>query len=169
MLLTECKMAWEREEKTFFSSKVRLPCSTATIRSAKPLQLVTSHRVWGFLVFRPAKKDAKRSRQEKEKPRPRRRLLMSKPVDDVYLAWLYRRPSYQLEQAVGMLKRFQELDFTHPKQFVYINVFLDMALQKKVGWERGWEFWCFWISSDSMNCEGRLQPLTSFTVSFLRI
>ncbi|NXL75526.1 RM01 protein, partial [Leptocoma aspasia] len=79
------------------------------------------------------KKEAQRSRQEKvkEKPLPRRRLLMSKPVDDVYLTWLYRRPSYQLEQAVGMLKRFQELDFTHPKQFVYINVFLDMALQKK--------------------------------------
>ncbi|NXQ62651.1 RM01 protein, partial [Anthoscopus minutus] len=80
-----------------------------------------------------AKKDAKRPRQEKvkEKPPPRRRLLMSKPVDDVYLTWLYRRPSYELEQAVGMLKEFQELDFTHPKQFVYINVFLDMALQKK--------------------------------------
>ncbi|KAM4899655.1 large ribosomal subunit protein uL1m isoform 1-T2 [Sylvia borin] len=80
-----------------------------------------------------AKKDARRSRQEKvkEKPRPRRPPLMTKPVDDVYLTWLYRRPSYQLEQAVGMLKRFQELDFTHPKQFVYINVFLDMALQKK--------------------------------------
>ncbi|NXR82826.1 RM01 protein, partial [Pycnonotus jocosus] len=82
---------------------------------------------------KPANKDAKRSRQEKvkEKPRPRRRPLMTKPVDDVYLTWLYKRPSYQLEQAVGMLKRFQELDFTHPKQFVYINVFLDMALQKK--------------------------------------
>ncbi|NXY36139.1 RM01 protein, partial [Pomatorhinus ruficollis] len=81
-----------------------------------------------------AKKDARKSRQEKVKekpPPPRRRLLMTKPVDDVYLSWLYRRPSYQLEQALGMLKRFQELDFTHPKQFVYINVFLDMALQKK--------------------------------------
>ncbi|NWX53852.1 RM01 protein, partial [Promerops cafer] len=80
-----------------------------------------------------AKKDAKRSRQEKvkESPLPRRRPLMSKPVDDVYLTWLYKRPSYELEQAVGMLKKFQELDFTHPKQFVYINVLLDMALQKK--------------------------------------
>lgn len=56
---------------------------------------------------------------------------MSKPVDDVYLTWLYKRPSYELEQAVGMLKKFQELDFTYPKQFVYINVSLDMALQKK--------------------------------------
>ncbi|XP_005531808.1 PREDICTED: 39S ribosomal protein L1, mitochondrial [Pseudopodoces humilis] len=80
-----------------------------------------------------AKKDAKRPRQEKvkEKAPPRRRRLMAMPVDDVYLTWLYKRPSYELEQAVGMLKRFQELDFTHPKQFVYINVFLDMALQKK--------------------------------------
>lgn len=100
---------------------------------------MTSQRAWGFFGLRAAKKDAKRSRQEKakegakEKPLPRRRPLMSKPVDDVYLTWLYRRPSYELEQAVGMLKRFQELDFTHPKQFVYINVFLDMALQKKVG------------------------------------
>lgn len=61
---------------------------------------------------------------------------MSKPVDDVYLTWYYERPSYDVEQAVGMLKKFQELDFTHPKQYVYINVFLDMALQKKVGWKR---------------------------------
>lgn len=60
---------------------------------------------------------------------------MSKPVDDVYLTWYYERPSYDVEQAVGMLKKFQELDFTYPKQFVYINVFLDMALQKKVGWK----------------------------------
>ncbi|NWR41012.1 RM01 protein, partial [Regulus satrapa] len=84
-------------------------------------------------VAKTAKKDARRGRQEKgkEKPPPRRRPLMSKPVDDVYLTWLYRRPCYELPQAVGMLKRFQELDFTHPKQFVYINVFLDMALQKK--------------------------------------
>lgn len=92
-----------------------------------------------FFGFRTAKKDAKRSRQEeKEKPPPRRRPLMTKPVDDVYLTWLYRRPSYGLEQAVAMLKRFQELDFTSPRQFVYINVFLDMALQKKVGRGGGW-------------------------------
>jgi len=60
---------------------------------------------------------------------------MSKPVDDVYLTWYYERPSYDLEEAVGMLKKFQELDFTYPKQHVYINVFLDMTRQKKVGWK----------------------------------
>lgn len=60
---------------------------------------------------------------------------MAKPVDDVYLTWHYERPSYEVEKAVEMLKKFQELDFTYPKQFVYINVFLDMALQKKVRWK----------------------------------
>lgn len=98
---------------------------------------------------------------------------MSKPVDDVYLTWLYRRPSYELGQAVGMLKRFQELDFTYPKQFVYINVSLDMALQKKVGWKGVWELWHFlrlWVFSDLVvvtgNCGDRLQFLTSFAVFF---
>ncbi|KFV94082.1 hypothetical protein N326_00592, partial [Eurypyga helias] len=69
--------------------------------------------------------------ETKKKQAARRRPLMSKPVDDVYLTWHYVRPSYDVEEAVGMLKKFQELDFTYPKQYVYINVFLDMALQKK--------------------------------------
>ncbi|XP_065592533.1 large ribosomal subunit protein uL1m isoform X1 [Cyrtonyx montezumae] len=67
---------------------------------------------------------------QKKKGRGRRPLL-SKPVDDVYLTWYYERPSYNVEEAVGMLKKFQELDFTYPKQFVYINVTLDMDLPKK--------------------------------------
>ncbi|KFU86505.1 hypothetical protein M959_09270, partial [Chaetura pelagica] len=67
----------------------------------------------------------------KKKARPGRRPLLNKPVDDVYLTWLYKRPSYDVEQAVAMLKKFQVLDFTHPRQYVYINVFLDMALEKK--------------------------------------
>lgn len=99
---------------------------------------------------------------------------MSKPVDDVYLTWLYRRPSYELGQAVGMLKRFQELDFTYPKQFVYINVSLDMALQKKVGWKGVWELWHFLKALGLFrlggchrgNCEDRLQFLTSFAGFF---
>ncbi|NXP23086.1 RM01 protein, partial [Scytalopus superciliaris] len=97
-----------------------------------PSTAVTTEGV--FFGARPAKKGAPGARAKekaKAKPCPRRRPLMTKPVDDVYLTWLYRRPCYGPEQAVGMLKKFQELDFTHPKQFVYINVFLDMALKKK--------------------------------------
>ncbi|NXK08518.1 RM01 protein, partial [Herpetotheres cachinnans] len=80
-----------------------------------------------------AKRGSHKTKQEetKKKQVTKRRLLMSKPVDDVYLTWCYKRPSYDVEKAVGMLKKFQELDFTYPKQYVYINVFLDMALQKK--------------------------------------
>ncbi|NXX78776.1 RM01 protein, partial [Urocolius indicus] len=80
-----------------------------------------------------AKKGSQKTKQEEttKKKVTRRRPLLSKPVDDVYLTWYYERPSYDVEEAVGMLKKFQELDFTHPKQFVYINVFLDMELQKK--------------------------------------
>lgn len=99
---------------------------------------------------------------------------MSKPVDDVYLTWLYRRPSYELGQAVGMLKRFQELDFTYPKQFVYINVSLDMALQKKVGWKGGVGALALFKALGLFrlgdchrgNCEDRLQFLTSFAFFF---
>ncbi|XP_071411470.1 large ribosomal subunit protein uL1m [Pithys albifrons albifrons] len=83
---------------------------------------------------KPASKGAQRPRPKEKaeaKPCPRRRPLMTKPVDDVYLTWLYRRPVHSPEQALAMLKKFQELDFTHPRQFVYINVFLDMALKKK--------------------------------------
>ncbi|NWJ01423.1 RM01 protein, partial [Crypturellus undulatus] len=71
-------------------------------------------------------------KQEETKKRPRpRQPLLSKPVDDVYLTWCYERPSYDVDVALGMLKKFQELDFTYPKQFVYINVTLDMSSQKK--------------------------------------
>ncbi|NXT06415.1 RM01 protein, partial [Prunella fulvescens] len=115
------------------------PCGWALAGLEQRLAVLSpaSARHYAAAAARAAKKDAKRSRREqgkepaKEKPLPRRRPLMSRPVDDVYLTWLYRRPSYGLQQAVGMLKRFQELDFTHPRQFVYINVSLDMALQKK--------------------------------------
>lgn len=95
---------------------------------------------WVFIVFcvscvrnakRGSSQKAKQEEAQKKKGRGRRPLL-SKPVDDVYLTWYYERPSYNVEEAVGMLKKFQELDFTYPKQFVYINVTLDMELQKKV-------------------------------------
>ncbi|NWX03981.1 RM01 protein, partial [Caloenas nicobarica] len=79
------------------------------------------------------KKSSRKTKQEESKKKAvvKRRPLLSKPVDDVYLTWFYERPSYEVEEAVAMLKKFQELDFTYPKQYVYINVTLDMALQKK--------------------------------------
>ncbi|XP_043400790.1 39S ribosomal protein L1, mitochondrial isoform X4 [Chelonia mydas] len=79
-------------------------------------------------------KDAKQKTSEAEPAKKKntyRRKLASKPVDDVYLTWLYERPVYDAEVAVDMLKKFQQLDFTYPKQHVYANLTLDMMLEKK--------------------------------------
>ncbi|NXC43893.1 RM01 protein, partial [Penelope pileata] len=101
-------------------------------RAAAPLSATQPARLYAAAA-RNESRGSQRAKQEeaKKKKRPNRRPLFSKPVDDVYLTWYYERPSYNVEEAVGMLKKFQELDFTHPKQFVYINVTLDMILQKK--------------------------------------
>ncbi|XP_067153621.1 large ribosomal subunit protein uL1m [Apteryx mantelli] len=90
-------------------------------------------RPYAAAAAKTAKKSSQKPKQEetKKKKGTMRRPLMSKPVDDVYLTWCYERPSYDVEVAVGMLKKFQELDFTYPKQHVYVNITLDMALQKK--------------------------------------
>ncbi|KAL0979866.1 hypothetical protein UPYG_G00190830 [Umbra pygmaea] len=53
------------------------------------------------------------------------------PVDDVYVTRFYPRPVYEAAVAVDMLKSFQLLDHTPPDQPVYINLKLDMKLEKK--------------------------------------
>ncbi|XP_074946141.1 large ribosomal subunit protein uL1m [Phalacrocorax aristotelis] len=104
----------------------RLAAAPALVSAAPPARLYAA-------AAKTRKKGSQKTKQEgtKKKAVTKRRPLMTKPVDDVYLTWYYERPSYDVEVAVGMLKKFQELDFTNPKQYVYINVFLDMALQKK--------------------------------------
>ncbi|NXP56323.1 RM01 protein, partial [Heliornis fulica] len=99
------------------------PTLISTVPPARPYAATT----------KTAKKGSHKTKQEetKKKQVTRRRQLLSKPVDDVYLTWYYERPSYNVEEAVGMLKKFQELDFTYPKQYIYINVFLDMAIDNK--------------------------------------
>ncbi|XP_029333277.1 39S ribosomal protein L1, mitochondrial isoform X2 [Mus caroli] len=57
--------------------------------------------------------------------------MESDPADDVYLKRLYPRRIYEVEKAIHLLKKFQVLDFTNPKQGVYLDLTLDMALGKK--------------------------------------
>ncbi|EPQ02200.1 39S ribosomal protein L1, mitochondrial [Myotis brandtii] len=57
--------------------------------------------------------------------------MEDEPEDDVYLKRLYPRQIYEVEKAIHLLKKFQILDFTHPKQGVYLDLTLDMALGKK--------------------------------------
>ncbi|XP_067413175.1 large ribosomal subunit protein uL1m isoform X2 [Emydura macquarii macquarii] len=90
-----------------------------------------------YAAAKTAKKGSKDSKQKTseaetmKKKNTYRRKLASKPVDDVYLTWLYKRPVYEAEVAVDMLRKFQQLDFTFPKQYVYVNMTLDMTLEKK--------------------------------------
>ncbi|KAH0503487.1 39S ribosomal protein L1, mitochondrial [Microtus ochrogaster] len=57
--------------------------------------------------------------------------MESEPEDDVYLKRLYPRRIYEVEKAIHLLKKFQVLDFTNPKQGVYLDLTLDMTLGKK--------------------------------------
>lgn len=54
------------------------------------------------------------------------------PLDDVYMVRYYPKPVYEIPVAIEMLKNFQKLDFTPENQAVYINLCLDMKLEKKV-------------------------------------
>ncbi|XP_040897363.1 39S ribosomal protein L1, mitochondrial [Toxotes jaculatrix] len=53
------------------------------------------------------------------------------PVDDVYIVRYYPRTIYSAADAIDMLKNFQALDFTPHSQPVYIDLRLDMKLEKK--------------------------------------
>lgn len=55
-----------------------------------------------------------------------------RPVDDVYINRFYPRTICDAAAAIDMLKKFQVLDFTPDKQPVYIDLRLNMKLEKKV-------------------------------------
>ncbi|XP_044536069.1 39S ribosomal protein L1, mitochondrial isoform X1 [Gracilinanus agilis] len=57
--------------------------------------------------------------------------MEGEPEDDVYLKRLFPRQIYEVEKAVNLLKRFQILDYSNPKQGIYLDLTLDMALEKK--------------------------------------
>ncbi|KAG7220428.1 hypothetical protein INR49_003294 [Caranx melampygus] len=53
------------------------------------------------------------------------------PVDDVYIMRYYPRTIYNISDAIDLLKNFQVLDFTPSNQNVYIDLKLNMKLEKK--------------------------------------
>ncbi|XP_057583969.1 39S ribosomal protein L1, mitochondrial isoform X3 [Hippopotamus amphibius kiboko] len=72
--------------------------------------------------------DEKKDELEKIKSYP---FMEGEPEDDVYLKRLYPRQIYEVEKAIHLLKKFQVLDFTNPKQGVYLDLTLDITLGKK--------------------------------------
>uniref|UniRef100_A0A4X2KQK4 Large ribosomal subunit protein uL1m n=1 Tax=Vombatus ursinus TaxID=29139 RepID=A0A4X2KQK4_VOMUR len=91
-----------------------------------------------YVAAKPAKKqkkgskvqtsDAKTDDTEKLKTYT---YMEGEPEDDVYLKRLFPRQIYEVDKAINLLKKFQILDYTHPKQGVYLDLTLDMALEKK--------------------------------------
>ncbi|ELW63936.1 39S ribosomal protein L1, mitochondrial [Tupaia chinensis] len=72
--------------------------------------------------------DEKKDEIEKIKSYP---YMEGEPEDDVYLKRLYPRQIYEVDKAIHLLKKFQVLDFTSPKQGVYLDLTLDMSLGQK--------------------------------------
>ncbi|XP_070295859.1 large ribosomal subunit protein uL1m [Salvelinus sp. IW2-2015] len=89
-------------------------------------------------TFKKDKKDDK-EKEEKKEQKPidntgRHKpygLTAWAPVDDVYVTRFYPKPVFETAVAVDMLKSFQTLDYTTLDQPVYINLKLDMKLEKK--------------------------------------
>uniref|UniRef100_A0A2K5C6W5 Large ribosomal subunit protein uL1m n=1 Tax=Aotus nancymaae TaxID=37293 RepID=A0A2K5C6W5_AOTNA len=75
--------------------------------------------------FAAATKSAKKTKKGAKEKTP------DEKKDDVYLKCLYSRQIYEVEKAVHLLKKFQVLDFTHPKQSVFLDLTLDTTQGKK--------------------------------------
>ncbi|XP_004084784.1 39S ribosomal protein L1, mitochondrial isoform X2 [Oryzias latipes] len=75
-------------------------------------------------------KKEKRPIQDKDRHKPFGKTAWV-PVDDVFILKYYPRTVYGAAEAIQMLKRFQVLDFTPHNQPVYIDLKLDMKLEKK--------------------------------------
>ncbi|XP_036383757.1 39S ribosomal protein L1, mitochondrial [Megalops cyprinoides] len=97
-----------------------------------------------FAAAKSATKETQRKKQKDEKPKVRKERIIDNtnrhkpygftawaPVDDVYMVRYYPRPVYDVGVAIDMLKEFQRLEFTEPDQPVYLNLKLDMKLEKK--------------------------------------
>lgn len=104
-----------------------------------------------FCFCRPSKKEkkvekgaAKEVKQEEKKKKKEKQkiddtgrhkpygLTAWAPIDDVYVVRHYPKPVYDADVAVDMLKSFQKLDFTPEDQPLFIELKLDMRLEKKV-------------------------------------
>uniref|UniRef100_A0A8C5KDD8 Large ribosomal subunit protein uL1m n=1 Tax=Jaculus jaculus TaxID=51337 RepID=A0A8C5KDD8_JACJA len=104
-----------------------------------PVSVLLSSRHFAAAVTKPArkpktKKDAK-GKASNEKPDEIKvksySFMEGEPEDDVYLKRLYPRRIYEVEKAIQLLRKFQILDFTNPKQGVYLDLTLDMSLGTK--------------------------------------
>ncbi|KAM9743498.1 large ribosomal subunit protein uL1m [Menidia menidia] len=86
-------------------------------------------------VEKDAKKEKKEKKEKKviddtERHKPFGKTAWT-PVDDVYIMRYYPRTIHSATDAIDMLKKFQVLDFTPLSQPIFIDLRLDMKLEKK--------------------------------------
>ncbi|XP_070690172.1 large ribosomal subunit protein uL1m [Pempheris klunzingeri] len=126
--------------------KVVAGCQRQLLRGGVPAYTGVSQTaprdlpVRSFAAVKPWKKEKK---EDPEKEKKVKRVIDDKdrhkpfgktawaPVDDVYVLRHYPRKTYDAADAIDMLKNFQMLDFTPPTQSLYIDLRLDMKLEKK--------------------------------------
>ncbi|XP_043552278.1 39S ribosomal protein L1, mitochondrial isoform X1 [Chiloscyllium plagiosum] len=98
-------------------------------------------RQFAAVNTRAAKTEKKEPKEENVKPKSKSKTDLNRhkpygltawePVDDVYRIQYYPKKVHDIETAIDMLKKFQQLDFTYTRQPVYIDLRLDMKLEKK--------------------------------------
>uniref|UniRef100_H3AI35 Large ribosomal subunit protein uL1m n=1 Tax=Latimeria chalumnae TaxID=7897 RepID=H3AI35_LATCH len=109
-----------------------------TVSSTPRTRLSVRH----FAAAKVAKKGRKDQKEEKSKVEKEKKvdntnrhtpfgLTAWEPIDDVYRIHFYPKPVHEIETALDMLKKFQEIERTCPNQAVYIDLKLDMKLEKK--------------------------------------
>lgn len=127
--------------------KVLAGCQRQLLRPGAPTCTGASHiaptnqLVRTFAAVKAVKKSKKEDTEKEEKKRKipiddkDRHKPYGKtawvPVDDVYIQRYYPRTVYSAADTVDMLKSFQALDFTPLKQPVYVDLQLNMKLEKK--------------------------------------
>ncbi|XP_055496284.1 39S ribosomal protein L1, mitochondrial [Leucoraja erinacea] len=123
-VLTGCRMHALMRDHT---------CGISLLKKACPIRQ--------FAAVKASKKVQTDPKRESNKPKVERktnsyrnrtrRLTALEPIDDVFQVQYYPKPVFDIETAIDSLKKFQQLDFTYPKQPVYIDLQLDMKLEKK--------------------------------------
>ncbi|KAM9446395.1 large ribosomal subunit protein uL1m [Clarias gariepinus] len=109
------------------------PMRSYAAAAAKPAKKERRFEKGAAKEVKPEEKKKKKEKQKiddtgRHKPYG---LTAWEPIDDVYVVRHYPKPMYDADVAVDMLKSFQKLDFTPEDQPIYIELKLDMKLEKK--------------------------------------
>lgn len=133
------------QRRGFCLSGLLLRSSTSRLISTKrPDVYVSAWVILLSLIIPSVRAQKKEKKDDKVEEKKTRKVVDDKdrhkpfgktawaPVDDVYILRHYPRTIYSAADAIDMLKRYQALDFTPENQPLYIDLMLNMKLEKKV-------------------------------------